>query len=234
MRDAGKGLGLLPAPDDEHLRKYPLRAAAPVGNRPVVLGIAWYENDYEPVRKGRQFYITRDRGRAVGGHAIPAPVAGTKDRAAWWAFYDQGQEGACAGFAASRERTWAERVRFDGFALYHAGRRVANIPANVEGTTLRSVFEVCQTTGPYVAGKTAPDGRYRIGEYRWTQDVDEILAVLGMPADQNYIELVNSWGKAYPHYVRMDLDELAFRLRGGGEAVVVTDIAPNPVKAGAA
>src|SRR5262249_26468429 len=97
----------------DHVDKYPLGALASAAQPtrvPVVLGINWYTNFDSPVKDGLTYWIGRgDLGTVRGGHAICARPWGVTDGAPWWDFYDQGSEGACVGFSASRMMTLLNR-----------------------------------------------------------------------------------------------------------------------------
>jgi len=48
----------------------------------------------------------------------------------------------------------------------------------------------------------APSSTDGIAAFRWATKVDEVLAALGTP-DSDFVTLLNSWGKGYPHETRM-------------------------------
>ncbi len=61
-----------------------------------------------------------------------------------------------------------------------------------------------------------------ISENRWARRVEDVLQALGTP-ERDYVTLLNSWGKEYPHLVRMPAEVLDRLLREDGEAGLVTD-----------
>ena len=198
-----------------------------IGASAVGTMIEWYDSFYDPDEMDGAFWIGRraNWGRVGGGHAIPAPDRTTKDRKSWHAHYDQGSEGACAGFAGSRERSWIERRMFDGFDLYRRAqlRDGFGPPDPARGTSMRAMGEALQEEGPTRKGDDGPDGRYRIGSFWWAQSWDEVRTILGIPASQGYVEPHNSSGDDYPQKVRI-ADEAGVRLlREDGEAMILVD-----------
>lgn len=228
-------LGRLAPPDDRHIRRYGLPVAmAPAAPVPVVMGTNWYAAFDQPVERDGAFWIGlgSNWGAVRGGHAYCLRPPALTDRIAWWRFYDQGVEGACAGFSASRMMTLLNRTRYDGFALYHAAKLVDDWPGeNYDGTSVRAVMDVLRTQGAWVVtrggvsrGPLLPHG---ITENRWATDVAAIVATLSQPGSQPYVEMLNSWGDRWPQRVRIPLEAIDRLLREQGEAAVVTD-APGP------
>jgi len=229
------GLGRVAAPDDDHLRKYPVRALAQLPtNVPVVFGIDWHESFFEPVRdKDGSWWIGRGPasgwGKVAGGHAICALPAGRIDLLAWWRFYDQGATPHCVGFSVSRACSLAtRRQKFDGHALYADAHRLAqkmdNLPPTAQGTTVRSGLEAARTTGPYpVVGKRSggPDARYGISEYRWTDHAEDLVTILG--ATNGYVTLLQSYGTGAPHEMRMPLETVQALLDRNGDCGILVD-----------
>jgi hypothetical protein len=213
--------------DDRHRQLYGLTVAT-IPDRPtgVGLGIHWYENFDEPDEAG---FIGRGTqwGRIRGDHAIPIKPPDVIDNGAWWSYYDQGEEGACVGFMASRIATWANRRRYDAFWLYHEAQKIDEWPGeDYEGTSLRAGFDILRERGHrWVFGKTSHEEVLSEGilENRWTTSVDDILACIKDDGKRGYVVLCNSWGRHYPHYVKLPLESLDRLLRENGEAVVVTD-----------
>lgn len=233
------GLGRIAAPDDDHLRKYPVRALAKLpANVPVVFGFDWHESFFEPVRdRDGSWWIGRGPesgwGKSVGGHAICGMPEGEIDLLAWWRHYDQQATPHCVGFSVSRACSLAtRRQKFDGHRLYADAHRIAekmdNLPPHAAGTTVRSGLEAARTTGPYpVVGKrsTGPDARYGIAEYRWTEDADDLVTILG--ATGGYVTLLQSYGTSAPHQMRMPLDAVRILLARNGDCGIVID-RPGP------
>lgn len=218
---------------DEHVRKYPLTAATtPATPAPMALGINWYSGFDEPVRRDRAWWIgLGDLGRVRGGHCICARPAQLTDAAGWWPFYDQGQEGACVGYGVSRVASLLNRKRYDAEWLYRRAKDVDEFPGSAyEGTTVRAGLEVLRSLGhvpitrrhPYIDGSGIPAAADGIAAYRWARSTDDALAALGQP-NRLYVELLNSWGDAYPRVVRLPVDVLERLRREDGEFGCVTD-----------
>jgi hypothetical protein len=226
-------LGRLPATDDEHSQKYPLTAGTmPVDPTPVVIGINWYTAFDWPELIGGKQWIGRQQhwGTVRGGHAVCLKPVGVRDNDAWWRFYDQGQEGACVGFAASRMMTLLNRERYNGFQLYYHSQRVDEWPGeNYSGTSVRAAMDVLRDHGPYDL-KLRQDPADGISVNRWAGSIYEIAECLS-PADRGkrildlgFVDILNSWGTKYPHYVRLSLDGLhRLIFAENGDATVVTD-----------
>ena len=242
-------LGRRPPTDDEHIRKYPLTVAAlPQLPVPVVLGINWYEAFDDPVRlRDRRWWIgVDDQGRARslgairGGHAVCLKPAGVVDSPMWWAFYDQGQEGACVGFAASRTMSLLNRKRYAASWLYREAQKIDEWPGeNYEGTSVRAAMDILRDHGHSrtrtYGGQVyvdAPDPTEGIQHNRWATSVEEVLTCIQSPYYERLgaVAMLNSWGrlrdsgrKGYPHLVHIPVDILARLLREDGEATILTD-----------
>lgn len=231
-------LGRVPAPDDKHLQRYPLTAGTmPTTPTPVVLGMNWYRGFDVPTQDRQAYWIGRGAGwgSVRGGHCLCAKPPAVNDTDGWWAFYDQGVEGACVGFGISRYASLMNRLRYDGFALYHEAQRIDEWPGeNYSGTSVRAGLEVARTQGLWRvrAGTPSPTPRAADGidVYRWARSVEEVAACLDPPdgtrvLNAGYVVLLNSWGRTgYPHYVRLplgSLDRLIYR--ENGDASVATD-----------
>lgn len=219
--------------DWRHVDRYPLRVtpAAPV---PVVLGINWYENFDHPQLDGRTYWIGRgDLGAIRGGHAICARPYGVTDYTEWWDFYDQGNEGACVGFSCSRMMTLLNRRRYAAGWLYRHAQEVDEWPETPpeEGTSVRAGCDILRTTGhkrasvkyPAYTREYNPDLAEGIAENRWATTWDQVRGALGVPDSQDGVTLLNSWGRYYPHYVRLTDEAGALLLEQDGEACLVTD-----------
>jgi hypothetical protein len=231
--DHPKPLGATIPREKPYAAKYPLLAAhidALAGKPvPVPIGIDWYENFDAPVKIGTRWWIgkTNDLGSIRGGHCVCLKPPSLSDLASWWAFYDQGNEGACVGFGSSRMQTLLNRARYDAPWLYHEAQKVDPWPGeNYDGTSVDAAMQVLKNEGLKTPKWTAPRLAQGISAYRWTSKVDEIIAVMGGEAYRGVggIPFLNSWGKSgYPHVTYMPLDVLQFLLDRQGDAAVVTD-----------
>jgi hypothetical protein len=217
--------------DWRHVERYPLRGAldAAPANVPGVLGINWYTNFDRPVRDGTRYWIGRGSlGSIRGGHAICVKPYSVTDDTAWWAFYDQGDEGACVGFSCSRMMTLLNRRRYDAPWLYGEAQRTDEFPDTppAEGTSVRAGCEVLRTEGTrrVRAGSSSPaDSAEGIAAYRWATSWDEVRAAAGVPASVAGVPFVNSWGRSYPHIVYLADEAGARVLDEDGEFAIVTD-----------
>lgn len=227
-------LDRLVPPDWEHVIKYALTAGTiPAAPTPVVLGVNWYAafDNPELDTKGR-YWIGRGAslGRVRGGHAICVKCAVRTDPLSWWDFYDQGSEGACVGFSASRMMSLLNRVRYDARWLYREAQKVDAWPGeNYEGTSVRAGLDVLRSRGHCrvgTLGKVYPeDVASGISVYRWATSPEEVHEAIQMPLARSLgaVPLLNSWGRDYPHIVWLP-DEVLFRLiQEDGEAGLVTD-----------
>ncbi len=222
------GLGRRVPADFEHVERYPLSALEETPTKvPVVLGINWYSAFDHPVNlsgtsysygQRGEFWIARDGklGSIRGGHAIACKPYEVGD--GWWDYYNQGSTPACVGFSCARMMTLLNRKRYDALWLYKEAQRHDEWPGEYyEGTSVRGGCWVLKNEGP---SKVLADG---ISAYRWTLDWNEVRATLGLPDSVDGVPLLNSWGRDYPHIVRLP-DEVGQRLLDeDGEAAVVTD-----------
>lgn len=219
--------------DFRHVERYPLTAATlPVRPSAVVLGVNWYDAMDYPMRRsdGRWWITDGDLGGIRGGHAICVKPGLLTDPVEWWDFYDQGNEGACVGFALSRLSSLHNRTRYGGRWLYQEAQLIdewGDTPPE-EGTSVRAGMEILRVRGHrrLIQGVLRPehfeDG---IKEYRWAQSVDEIHEAIKMPlADAlGAVPLLNSWGRGYPHITWLPDNQLDRLLGEYGEAGLVTD-----------
>lgn len=230
--DGERPLGRREPQDWAHVELFPLTAdTAPATPTPVVIGVNWYSAFDRPTRAGlaNPYWIGRDGnlGRVRGGHCVCLRPAGLTDLTDWWRFYDQGEEGACVGFGSSRCMSLLNRRRYDAAWLYHEAQRVdafADTPPG-EGTTVRAGMDVLRRRGHRrkLAGLSLPEmAGEGIAANRWARSVDEVLDALGTPA-LDYVEVLNSWGDGYPHFVRMPATVLDRLRRENGELALVTD-----------
>lgn len=239
-----RGLGLLPPTDERHLEKYPLTATTtPTRAAPVVVGSEWTTGMDEPVVRSDGSVWIRPTGAVRGGHAYCLEPEGKKlqDNPRWWAWYNQGNEGACVAFAISRMQSLHNRQRYAPWDLYREAQRIDEWPGeDYSGTSLRAGFDVAREQGLW----TPLDGRIDVGKgpvkrhgikaNRWARDIIDIAYCLS-PADggrsvlnRGYVVVLNSWGDdphdGFPHRTFLaleDLEQLVFRRNG--EAGVVTD-----------
>lgn len=225
-------LGRREPTDWKHVEKYPLRslsaAATPV-KVPVTLGVNWYTNFDSPQKVGNTYWIGKgDLGTVRGGHAICAKPQGVSDSTSWWDFYDQGQEGACVGFSSSRMMSLLNRQRYGATWLYGEAQLVdeySDTPPE-EGTSVRAACDILRDRGhrKFYNGTLLPeDQKHGIAANRWATNWDEVRTALGIPDSADGVPLLNSWGRDYPHIVRITDEAGARLLDEDGEAALVTD-----------
>lgn len=212
--------------DWRHVERYGLADAPPSEPVPVVLGINWYDSFFYPQQDTTgEYWIGRgaDPGRRAGGHAICAKPVRSPDLWRWWRWYQQGLTSGCCGFSASRMMSHLNSRVYSGPWLYWRARLIDEWPGEKDdGTSVRATCEVLRTKGakPRRQPASLEDG---IAAYRWATSWDEVRATLGIPADRAGVPLLNSWGRQYPHIVRLD-DAMGARLLAeNGEAAVPTD-----------
>jgi hypothetical protein len=227
-------LGRVAAPDGRHVRLYGLTTETmPTKPTPVVLGINWYQQFDAPVARDGAWWIGVGDWKAIrGGHAICVKPPVLKDYAAFWTHYDQGVEGACVGFSASRMMSLLNasptlKPLYDGKSLYLEAREIDGIEDTMgEGTTVRAGMDVLRAQGPFPVRKgivMPPEIGHGIVANRWATSVEQIVACLGQDASRGWVDLVNSWGRRYPRVVRLPLESLERLLREDGDATIVTD-----------
>lgn len=213
--------------DFAHVDRYPLTLeTAPRRPTPVVIGVNWYENFDTPQDK----WIGRgELGAVRGGHCVCLLPRGVSDPLAWWTFYNQGAEGACVGFGCSRMMSLLNRYRYDARWLWDEAKRVdewpETNPGDDNGTSVRAALDVLRTQGHRRVrknGSTPPGLADGIARNRWAATADEALQVLGTP-ERDYVTVLNSWGRDFPHKVRMPAETLDRLIREDGEVGLVTD-----------
>lgn len=232
-------LGRMIPSDWNHVDKYPLRTA-PVPltkSTPVVLGVNWYTSFDRPVfiRDGEYHgkYVigidAKDLGNIRGGHAVCIKPDALRDYRDWRKFYDQGSEGACVGFAASRMMTLLNRRKYFAPWLYKEAQRVDEWPGeDYSGTSVRAAMDVLRNVGHVPMRRNnslEPLFADGIHENRWATTVDEIYDATKSPRFRSLgmFPILNSWGLDYPHVVWMPEETLHRLLNEYGEATLVTD-----------
>lgn len=231
------GLGRRTPTDFAHVEKYPLTAMEVIPQDvPVAIGINWYDNFDAPVAYAddAQSYkwIGLDKenlGNVRGGHCVCLLPKGMPDRASWYTFYNQGQEGACVGFGCSRMMSLLNRKEYDAWWLWERAKMVDEWddtnPGDANGTSVRAACDILRKQGhvPIRKGRSGvvakADG---IKTNRWATDVDQILHALGTPT-WDHVRILNSWGEDYPRVTRMPAETLQRLLDEDGEACLVTD-----------
>ncbi|MGW4486500.1 hypothetical protein ACWEOE_21965 [Amycolatopsis sp. NPDC004368] len=236
-------------PDDwHHVERYPL-AALPAEERPartpVVIGVNWYREFDEPEQDERsgELFIARAGSLSTvrGGHCVCLEPGGTPDSDEWYAFYDQGAEGACVGFGWSRCMSLFNNEEYAARWLWDAAKRrdewPETKPGDDNGTSVRAAAEVLKDVGhvkwrsKYAddtwqerEGYTA-DVKQGIRAFRWARSVDEVHTALGNKrADElGAVPLLNSWGSGYPRRVYLPDGVLARLIEEDGEIAIPTD-----------
>jgi hypothetical protein len=184
-------------------------------------------------------------GQLRGGHCVclkPRYQGTATDLVGWWDFYNQGAEGACVGFGCSRMMSIMNRKRFFARWLWDRSKEIDSWsdtnPGDDEGTSVRAALNILSTRGhvPWTnsAAQIQADSDYTlrrnltpslhegIYRYRWMRSIDDCLSVLGY-GDKDYVDILNSWGRHYPHLVRMPASVLERLWREDGEIGLVTD-----------
>jgi hypothetical protein len=243
-------LGRRTPTDWAHADKYPLTATStPSKPTPVVLGCAWHSAFDNPQKDSNgNYWIARDYkpggnlGRIRGGHCVCLKPRGVNDSTKRQIFYDQKAEGSCVGFGISRMTTI-----LNGGKLYLArwlwDKAKASDewsdtnPGDDNGTSVRAGLDVLRTQG-HVPWRSSyeplqTDWRKRdelagspgegIKVNRWATSTQDVLNALGYGA-LDYVDILNSWGKAYPLVTRMPATVLDWLRQEDGEIGIVTDL----------
>lgn len=245
-------LGRKPPTSWEHVDRYPLSAAAAVAlsPTPAVMGVNWYPAFDEPYQGDDDFWYVRmppAGQRPRGGHCVaikPLHVGDNTTR--WWDFYDQGSEGACVGFGCSRVMSLMNRKRYFARWLWDRAKEIDewddSNPGDDEGTSVRAALNILRLKGhvPYyetLHGTMNTDGegsdsvaraRLRpsltegIKANRWVRSIEDLQEVVGYQA-YDFVDVINSWGRSYPHFVRFPLDVIERLWHEDGELGVVVD-----------
>lgn len=223
-------LGRRPPSDWQHVDRFPLTVStAPKKPTPVVIGVNWYVEFDEPEKDAQgHYWIARDAklSKVRGGHCVCLKPRGTADPDPWWDFYNQGQEGACVGFGSSRMMSQLNRKTYDGFWLYNEAKKVDEWPGeDYDGTSVRAALDILRKVGHCVKdvnGTAAAVLGEGISANRWARSVDDVLSVLGYDG-LDYVDVLNSWGRGYPHLTRMPATVLERLWKEDGEVGIVTD-----------
>lgn len=221
------GMGWRAPEDRSHERKYALAAAMPETPCPVVIGIPWYASFDIPEYANGAYWIARGTswGSLRGGHAVCLRPPAIKDVSSAYLHYNQGQEGACVGFATSRAATLFNRRLYSGFALYHAAQQRDPWPGDdYEGTSVNAGLDTLRLEGawPVRAGAVRPARlEAGIGSFLWARSVDEVTQAL--KSTEPFVRILNSWGVNYPKEVRLPLEGVARLMAEDGEFGVPVD-----------
>jgi hypothetical protein len=212
-----------------HVEKYPLQALAWAEiprQVPVVFGITWYSSFDTPVRKSDGTWWIEDKsnlGSIRGGHAICDKMS---DYTSWWDYYNQGNTGECVGYSSSRMMTLLNRAKYDAPWLYFNAEDNAGQPRDpFSGTFVRSAGNVLVAKGHKTPRASQPALKNGISAFRWATHITEIIDVLDSPNQEleGAVRLLNSWGRDYPHVVRMPYTLIERLLNEDGECMVITD-----------
>jgi hypothetical protein len=228
-------LGRLVPLDFKHIEKYPLTfSTTPDKPVPVTIGVNWYANFDTPVKDNRgRYWVGQSKlGHIRGGHCVCIPPQSLLDAYIWYNYYNQGTEGACVGFGASRMMSLLNRRRYNARWLWEQAKAIDEFPetnpGDNNGTTVRAALDVLRDVG-HVRIFDGVDRPSRIEEgvaaNRWAKTVDEILSVLQSPIYEarEAVPFLNSWGRSYPHKTWMPLETLQRLLDEYGEATLITD-----------
>lgn len=236
-------LGRLAPRTWEHYEKYPLTAATmPDAAATVVIGVNWYSAFDSPVQdKQGHWWIGRSGslGSVRGGHCVCLKPKSVSDLATWWDYYNQGQEGRCVQFGVSRMQTLRNRKQYEvredrpdnaGRWLYFEAQRNDEWEGGAypgatefyEGTSVNAALNVARTQGLIPKGKFAPVASEGVSTFRWAKTADDALSVLRY-GGLDYVDILNSWGRSYPHLVRMPASVLQKLIDEDGEVGLVTD-----------
>lgn len=101
--------------------------------------------------------------------------------------YNQGQEGACVGFACSWMMSTLNRRRYDAFWLYNQAKLIDEWPGeSYDGTSIRAGLDVLRDVGhkPILFSRqSVPTLEHGISANRWATSVDDVrgAVALGTP-----------------------------------------------------
>lgn len=239
MDTSTRGLGRREPTDNVHLEKYPLTATTmPTKPVPVSCGSNWYQGFDTPVQRNDGAWLPEFSsgtwGNVRGGHEWCLKPPSMVDLVEWWRKLDQGNEGACVGYALTRMMMLLNRKTFNPNWLYEQAKIVDEWPGeNYDGTSGRAGCDVLRTLGHVIwRGEKvfAPVLDFGISANRWATSVDDIARCLDPEHNGQritklgYVTLLNSWGQSYPHYTKVSLDTLdRLVFRENGDATMVAD-----------
>ncbi len=129
-------------------------------------------------------HVERYKFAVIAPHAV-ANVEQTLSLPAYRAQYDQRQEGACVGFAASWMMSILNRRRYNPWWLWDEAKKVDHWPdtnpGDGQGTSVRAAMDVLRGLGHVrvYRGQDRPASlREGITENRWATSVDEVRTCL--------------------------------------------------------
>lgn len=222
-------LGWRPPADRSHEKTYALTTAMPYAACPVVAGVPWYTAFDTPVKGSDGWWwigTNADWGSVRGGHAICLRPPSLTDLVSAWDHYNQGQEGACVGFACSRAASLMNRRLYDGFSLYRVAQTRDPWPGEAySGTSVNAGLNTLRIDGAWRVRKgvvSGPHSEDRIVSFLWARTSNDV--VLALQTVEPFVRVLNSWGRGYPREVRLPVPALARLLREGGEFGVPTDL----------
>lgn len=228
-----------------HIEKYPLSALSetelPV-QVPVTIGINWYTSFDTPKSIDGRWWIGTESnlGSIRGGHAVCLKPGKKPDPEIWWDFYNQGAEGSCVGFAASRMMSLLNRKKYDARWLWDQAKLMdewpETNPGDDEGTSVGAGMDILRTGHvPWKLEYAGRDWTQRATEIRvinegiwanrWATTVDEVVVTLASPIVNSLqaVPFLNSWGRAFPHITWLPLNVLERLLNEDGEMTIITD-----------
>lgn len=227
-------LGRRIPPDFNHMEKYPLTAfTLPTKPVPVIPGVNWYSDFDRPVKdKDGKWWVGKDHtklGGIRGGHCVCIPHDPKLDLLAWYAYYNQGEEGACVDFGSTRGMSLLNRKRYKKFWLWDRAKErdawADTNPGDNNGTSVRAAMDVLRDLGHVRQFASKPDPKEGIAANRWAKVIEDCFTVL---QNKEYERLgampfLNSWGKDYPHLVWMPCETWQRLMNEYGEFTMITD-----------
>lgn len=222
--------------DFDHMDKYGLSDIQAITTKPtpVTAGVNWY-SAFDAPTKGTdgRWWVARNGklGSLRGGHAVCLPHDNS-DFWTWYWYYDQGMEGACVGFAASRMMSLLNRQKYDARWLWDQAKMrdewSDTNPGDDNGTSVRAAMDVLRDKGHKPTIPTLK-GQIIQGEgieaNRWARSVDQLFDVF---QNEEYrklgaIPFHNSWGSGYPKKVWMTGEVWQRLMNEWGEFTMITD-----------
>lgn len=230
------GLGRRTPTTFRHMEKYPLRAetmpAAPV---PVTVGVIWYSSFDRPERdENGLWWVGKNHnnlGHYRGGHCVCMPHDPKRDLLSWYQYYNQGREGACVGFGASRMMSLLNRKKYDARWLWEIAKDndewADTNSGDNEGTSVSAAMDVLRKYGhvPARSTKAAVNQKEGILVNRWATTIPHLFSVLQNEMYQRMgaIPFLNSWGKNYPQLVWVPCETWDRLMKEDGEFTMITD-----------